>query len=167
MKRLWVILILCTFLLGCSTNSAKKPAAFYYPPHDYVLTQDGSILDSEVRETIQEPNMASVLNLYMRGPQNPRFLNPFPADCTVVSLRHYGDTLELVLSNELAQLTGIDLPLACACLAKTSMELTGAQTVKIRTHSSLLAGGKEMVFTPDTLNISSHTFGGNDSQDAS
>ncbi len=158
MKRLLVILLLAVFLFGCNANNAKKPAVFYYPPNDYIHMQDGSILDSEIREIVQEPNTASVLDLYMQGPQNVHFLNPFPSGCVVISLHHYDQTLELVISDELAQLTGIDLPLACACLAKTSMDLTSAQVIRIRTENSLLGGNKEIVFTPDTLNISSSTY---------
>lgn len=165
MKRLWVWILVLT-LIGCSASPVEKPAAFYYPPEDYIHTQDGSILDFEIRETVSAPNMASVLDLYMEGPQSTRFLNPFPEGCRVISFRDYGSSVDLVISNELAQLTGISLPLACASLAKTCMELTGAEKVSIRAESQLLGGSKEVVMTRDTLNISSNTFSENTQEES-
>lgn len=157
MKRMLTLFLLTTLLFGCSTNKIQKSAEFYYPPQDYIYLQEGNLLDFETRDTADLPNMASVLDRYMEGPQSIRFLNPFPAGCKVISLRHYDATVELVVSNELAQLTGISLPLACACLARTCMEMTGAETVRIRAQGLLLDGEKDIVMTRQTLNITSNS----------
>ena len=158
MKRLLVLLLIIPCLIGCSSTKIQKPASFYYPPVDYIYAQNGSFLDFEVRETVDCLNVGNMLELYMKGPENHRFINPFPSNCKILSLQHYGSKVELVISNEFAALNGISLPIACASLAKTCMELTGAEIITIRTKSQPLGGSKQIVLTEDTLHISSGIF---------
>lgn len=158
MKRLWSLTLLSFFFFGCTTQKLQEPVAFHYPSADYIHSLDGSLLDSELRETEGMESTQSILDLYLSGPQSAHLANPFPAGCRLTAIELLEDAVILTISDELAQLTGISLSLACASLSVTCMELTGAQTVQIRAQTQLLDGDEEIVMTKDTLHISGGNF---------
>ena len=61
------------------------------------------------------------------------------------------NTLYVTVSKELAQLSGLELTLACSCLSMTCMELTGAENIVISAENSLLDGQKSITMNKDTL----------------
>lgn len=152
MKRL-LIVFLCLLLAGCSYTNEEKPASFYYVPADYIHASSGSVLESEIRETVHLETIPEILQLYLEGPVNPRLNNPFPDGCRLISYTLNEDTATLVISKELAQLTGTDLPLACAAIAATCMELSGADNVCIRTQFASLGGKQEIFLTKETIRL--------------
>ena len=64
------------------------------------------------------------------------------------SVERQGNTVHVALSASLTMLTGTDLTLACACLARTCFSLTDAQSVTI---SSDGLGFVSMTLTRDSL----------------
>ena len=150
MKRLLVVL-LCFLLVGCSYTKEERPASFYYVPADYIHALSGSMLESEIRETVHLQTTQEILQHYLEGPENPRFHNPFPTGCRLIAYDLKEGTATVVISKELAQLSGTDLPLACAALAMTCSDLTGAEAVRIRTQFATLAGKQEVFLTRDML----------------
>lgn len=167
MKRLWSILLLFLFLLGCSSQTIQEPVNFYYPATDYIHSVDGNLFSCEQREAAELENEQAILNLYLTGPLDPRFENPFPAGSRITQLRVSDYTATIVISDEFAQLTGISLSLGCAAISMTCMELTGTETVLIRAQTQLLDGDKEIVMTRDGLHISSgELMGANENQES-
>ena len=150
MKRLLIVL-LCLLLIGCSYTKEERPASFYYVHADYIHALSGSMLVSEIRETAHLQTTQEILQHYLEGPENPKLHNPFPTGCKLISYTLNEGTATLVISKELAQLTGTDLPLACAALAATCIELTGAEGVKIRTQFATLGGKQEIFLTKETI----------------
>ena len=153
MKKL-LILILCFFLVGCGNTRAKEnTVSFYYIPADYIHTANGSMLDYEEREVTEFQSVTQILLLYLSGPVNPKFINPFPADCRLVSFSRQDDRVNIVLSDALAQLSRIQRPVACAAPAATCISLTHASSVSIRAQNASLNGKTEIVLTKDAIQL--------------
>lgn len=158
MKRLTGILLATLLLLslcGCNANRQRinKPADFYYC-HNTALptyTLSDGVIAPEQRESDGYDDLAKLLSLYLRGPQDPQLRSPFPREVTVVQLLQNGTAVEITLSAQFAGLSGYDLTLACTCLAMTVMELTQAETVQISAEESLLGGNPVISISKDQL----------------
>ena len=139
---------LCAFLLfslllpGCARKkTVQNPVRFYYRTEDVAYFDSTGVIDSEERDAGARRNdYAYLLNEYLRGPENQKLAPTFPDGSAVQDLKLEGDTATVVLNEEFAQLTGIDLSLACACLTLTVCEMTGAERVEISAGSALLDG---------------------------
>lgn len=150
MKR-FLCIILCLLLLLSMTACGHKKEEFTDPVHYYYLRvqsqdnihhgSDDSVMLPEVREGhgLLE-DTGRLLENYLAGPVSETCRSPFPAGTVLVGWEMDGTTLCVTLSDQAAELTGIDLTLACACLARTFMELTGAGAVRIRAESLELDG---------------------------
>ena len=123
----------------------------FHPQADYLYAQNGQILGFELRETAGIHDITALLDLYVKGPHSAIFNNPFPSGTLILSCQQSNDILILTVSDEFSQLSGIDLMLSCACLARTGMEITGATAVHIRADTLLLDGDDEIVITQDTF----------------
>lgn len=141
--------LLCLGLFGCRQEEdapIQVPAEFFYPRSTFSYTADETVIGSEHREAAgHEDDIAYLIDLYLRGPQSETLTQPFPIGCRVVSCTLKSDTtLTLVVNDNFAALTGMELSVACVCLAKTLSGLTGADTVIIQTQTQLLDGKKSI-----------------------
>ena len=158
MKRLFCILlvtILVTGLWGCDSNQPRlnAPVEFYYC-YDTTLatyTMSDGVVASEQRESTGYEDTAKLLDLYLQGPLDPKLRSPFPAGITVIQLALNETVAEIALSQQLADLSGYDLTLACACLAMTVMELTQAEAVQISAEDKTLWGNPFIMISKDQL----------------
>ena len=158
--------LLCLCLLasfwGCAprTEAPQVPVRFYYPRTVDTIqyTASGGAFTYEDRESAgYTDNLPYLLNLYFRGPADSTLRNPFPTATSVTELKVYGNYAFLTVSDSFAQLTGMDLTVACACLTLTVTELTGAETLCLSTnsqlldnHERLLLQAKDFLFMDDT-----------------
>ena len=150
-KLLCAVLPLLLLLCGCQSEpKLKQPVRFHYPNAQISYGTETGLIGSEQREG-SDMDTAQLLNVYLQGPSDLELTNPFPKGTSLISLSQQGTTLTLTLSNRYADLSGIDLSLANACLAKTAMELTGAREVVIRCESKPLDGDDSVRLTADTL----------------
>ena len=144
MKR-FLILLLCLSLLlpifGCSQQekAPEKPVNYYYRRASIDYKNESGVIGAEQRESLgHEGQVRYLLSEYLKGPKSSEFSQIFPADLTILSI-HYADTrAKITFSFQLAQLTGIDLTIACACITMTVIELTGAESVQIFAAGALL-----------------------------
>lgn len=161
MKRIVTLLLIFSILLPlCACTQQQEeyevPVRFYYlrrqdPEHLHHGSAD-SVLAPETREAAGHlGDLAYLLEQYLAGPESPELVSPCPAGMTVVSAKMEASNLILVLSDEFASLTGIDLTLACACLTRTCMEMSNAQAVQISTQTALLEGKHSI--TMDTQDL--------------
>ena len=146
MKR-WVtvllILSMLSCLCGCSKNSPppKEPVIFYYPAAKTVYNGTTEVLHPESREGAgYKADIAGLMNLYLKGPVSETLRSPFPVQVTVTRFASTTNTAILELSNEFAQLVGIDLTVACASIARTLFDLTQLDTVQISATDAQLDG---------------------------
>ena len=143
MKRtVCLILVLLLCLSGCSVSrSRQKDTVTFY----YVRTYSGSgtydayfdegVIGSETREASGHwQDLSYLLAMYLQGPLDPELESPFPIGCKVTQIHQEDGNLTLAISRMITVKNDMDLTLACACLAKTCLELEGVDTVQIESH---------------------------------
>ncbi|MBO4937388.1 MAG: GerMN domain-containing protein [Oscillospiraceae bacterium] len=136
-----MLLILWTIsLCACSFPQAagNDPVTFYYPWADLnaamELDPGCTAITAEERDISgRRDSLSYLLSLYFRGPLDSSLNSPFPAGTSLLNLQQEDSTLIITLSTAFAQLKGIDLTIACNCLAQTCFELSVVQEVLIQT----------------------------------
>ena len=158
MIRKSTALILCLFLLvglyGCAGQShgdpLKSPMKFYYKTSDASYGDGQGATDYELRETYgHESDYVWVLTEYLKGPISQKLTAPFQRSVSIVSAERSGSQLQLRMTQELANLSGADLTVACACITLTCLEFPGVEAVSIRAVGSKLDGKTEILFKPE------------------
>ena len=152
MKKLFIP-VLCAALVFSLAGCVQTPedGMFYYTRYDdaYQYGQENAVIAGEYREiTSHNQDLTYLLTLYFHGPTQENLCSPFPSGITLRSVERTRDTLMVELSASLTMLSGTDLTLACACLAKTCFSLTDAQAVTI---SSDGLGFVSITLTRDSL----------------
>lgn len=169
MKKTLCILLSITLLVtmfGCQIDDNNNAHTFYYPRSDYGYDAlEGkfhkSAIKGESREVISSQSLLETINVYLSGPITQDLTNPYPKQMSLETVSIVGRTLYITVSDHLSELTGIQIMIACACLGKTSMELTNTNCVVISCEKALLDGKKSITLysdqviiedlTPDTL----------------
>lgn len=157
MKRiisLLLVLSFCLFASGCQQESepVKKPVTFYYCRTEFDHGSDDSVILCETRESAGfEGNLIDLLNLYLQGPISDNLRQTFPTGTKLKEYRVEGNTAVLTVTNQLSLASGIDLTVACACLAKTVMDLTGLQDVKIQAQTVNLGNNAYIIMDQETI----------------
>ena len=161
MKRIFAILMLLLLplsLLGCSKEPEfAAPVSFYYlrapmPNGEVVHGSPDSVIFADIRESAgRETDYEYLLKLYLTGPQDERYESPFPRSTFLTEFKLENGIATLVLTDNLAKLTGIDLSLACGCLTMTVLEMTDAQLVIIQTENELLNGKDRLIYQRDSF----------------
>ena len=138
---LLLVLLLVTTLWGCEIGQSitDDPVNFYYPWSDLeaMMKQNPhcTVVGSELHEISgNRDSLAYVLSLYFLGPQDSALTSPFPKNTALLSVQEQAGRLTLTLSSNFSQLKGIDLTIACTCLAKTCLDLTDADSIYIRSE---------------------------------
>lgn len=159
MKRILCMLLLISMILclwGCQQKDSKIVLHFYYPRENYGYDeQQGRFFQQsaqeELRNDIVYQSSQKVIDEYLLGPLDPALSNPFPTGTQLVSLRVEGAVLYMTLTDQLSELTGIPLIMACACLARTAIMLTDSVQVQIRCESAMLDGGQVIIMNSETV----------------
>ena len=160
MKRfLCILLIAVLFLSGCAIGQErfKEPVTYYYlrdysdPDNRDTFFLDGA-LGTETREAAgHRDDLNYLLSIYLQGPLDGGLRSPFPSGCRPMDIRQEEQYVYLKLSPSITDLNEMDLTVACACLAKTCMELTGVETVQIEGSSIDGTVTVSRTFTRDML----------------
>ena len=143
MKRLFAVLLcICTFLslLGCSQKEEiQKPVTFYYRRANITYEGSDGVVSTEQRESAgHEKDIPYLLGEYLDGPRSSELAQTFPDGMFVVSIQYADNMAKIIFSFHLAELRGIDLTVACACITMTVIELTGVDSVQISAAGALL-----------------------------
>lgn len=164
MKRLiiftvFVALLVC--LTGCNKQEFQIPANFYYPRAEYAYHTSDGVIAPEVREVYGYHSEKQILAIYLYGPVANSLVNPFPSGTQVVDVVKADNSVCITLSDQFAKLTGAQLMLASASLAKTAMELTGVSFVRLQCSSQPLDGEQFILIDKATIlyldDIATHT----------
>jgi len=156
MKRLIsAVLFLCCLvtLAGCNTDSnIQAPASFYYCTDQITYNDSHGVIAPEIRESAgYENDMVALLNLYTAGPVSDELRNPFPENLSIESLMQEENTVVIVVSSEYSQLSGLELTLANACLARTVLDYSQSDSVRITCPYALLDGYQSVTITNDSI----------------
>ncbi len=157
MKRWTSLLLIFAFLLaasGCSRNAAPPttPVTFYYPAVETVYDGKTAVIHPEIRDGAgYEADTEGLLALYLQGPASETLRSPFPSQVTLIRYSTTSNTANVVLSSEFAQLSGIDLTLACTCIANTLFDLTQLERLQIFATNSQLDGQTSIILARDDI----------------
>ena len=143
MKRAIALLLLMLMLSGCAISGSKikDPVTFHYlhvqsDEQAYDAYFADGIMGTETREAAGRQNdLNYLLTVYFRGPLDPELVSPFPMGCRILELQQKDGLLTLQLNPILAEMSDMEITVACACLAKTCMNLTDADTVQIESRN--------------------------------
>ncbi len=158
-KLLSLLLILATLLAiaGCQkppqAEDPDQPVRFYYcRTGELPFGSADSVITHEVRSGVGLlPDSQLLLSEYLKGPESEDLASPFPYGLQLLSLREKNGIIYVTLSDDFAALSGLDLTLACVCLAKTAGELQEAKYVIIKAKTLPLAGNKQILISLDNL----------------
>lgn len=157
MKRwlpLFLILALCFAIVGCAEKAPQiqAPVTFYYRQNELSFGDASSVVASEERESLgHEGDVIYLLNQYLQGPVSENLDRTFPSGTKLISFSMEQEKAFMLVSRHLSGLSGIDLTIACACITRTTMELTGAKTVEIRADGSLLNDMESIIMDESCL----------------
>ena len=135
MRKIIALMLAAALLIGLTgCLETTDTVTFYYARHEdsYLYGLDNGVIAGESREvTGHRGDLKYLLTLYLHGPTMEYLHSPFPSGLVLRSVEQNGSNLHVELSASLTMLTGTDLTLACACLARTCFSLTDAETVTI------------------------------------
>lgn len=153
MKKIFRIIlpaILVLTLLGCNNkqDDIAVPVEVYYRNTAEIYNDEESVITSEIWDFEgYENNLEGFLNLYLQGPATEECISPFSTSVQVVDLQSTKDRLCITMNDSYEELTGLDLTIASACIAKTIMGLTGCDAVEI----TCLNTGSSVIIDQETL----------------
>ncbi len=157
MKRylyLSIVLIVAVSMVACNPNqdTIQAPVNFYYCNESMTFNSNDAVLLPEVREcAAYSGNVTDILEVYLKGPISPGYRSPFPQGTAIVSIDNADNTICVQLTKEFSTLKGLQLTLACASLAKTTIELTECEFVEISAADATLDGKTAVILSQDSL----------------
>ena len=132
MKRLLIVLsvfLLLVSFTGCIEQKSENQVTLYYRTQKIDHGNKEGVIAPELRYFADRKNLTDVLTEYFSGPVSETLASPFPFDLSVRNLTIDSSQVNLVLSDHIAALTGIDLTVTCVCIQKTISAYTGINTV--------------------------------------
>ena len=159
MKKLISLLLIFSLLLmpGCASDPPEQTEEypFYYRRSDPGYLDDDSVVGAEIRSVTFDPeDMSSLFAAYFEGPETRNLESPFPRGTGVISWSLSDDTLMLNLSEPFAALTGIELSIACGCIARTFLGIVNVRTVTLQVMHNTLDGRNFLELSRNNLHFS-------------
>lgn len=164
MKRFVIVMILLALVIGMSGCMQKNedfvnPVSFYYCNDISSKDDFEHVFVPELREGAGYwDNKPALLSLYLTGPENEDLVTPFPAGLSIISVQHDNGQVRVVLSDQFADLTGLDLSIACTCLGMTVLELYGCDCVEISAEHKPLGEQKSIIITADMVVLADNDY---------
>ena len=175
MKQFLSVLLAGIILLSLCACTPKQetfisPLNLYFlkiQPVDHIHhgSVDSVIGPLQIEGNMIRKNPTLVLEAYFSTPDTESFRSPFPDHTQLIKWEENGTMLCITLSDELAQMTGIELSLACACLTRTCLELWQYDAVQIRAETQLLDGRPSITMNAENLLLIDDTFDDPESMD--
>ena len=158
MKKAIIITLFFAFTLtlsACSFSTTEPDSLTFY----YIKSKDNFDGISDIivpfypNTSITNDSYAELLGLYFNGPTNYSCYSPFPAGTTLEELNVTRSKAKLTLSPHFATISDVELTIACACLTKTVIGITGVNSVQILVNGAQLCGEDSLTF-----NLNSFTY---------
>ena len=155
MKRIFCLILsalLIFSLCAChQEEKIQKPVNFYYRTAEVTYGSSDGLIAVEVAESEGYTEVISLLNDYLKGPEDDSYQQTFPDGTWLLDAYIAGGTVYLEMNGSFAMLTGVDLSIGCACLAMTALELVDATAVCIYSVNATLDGAATITLTMDDL----------------
>lgn len=148
-----ILLSILVTLWGCGMHEQETHSGslrFYYLQNETAYNSSNSVVSYE---TIQADKSTPVelIAQYLLGPTKEELTSPFPEDLKLISITQEENNVAVVLSGELSDLSGIELTLACSCLARTLQSIFPADSYEISTAEGKLNGKSSILITSETF----------------
>ena len=92
------------------------------------------------------------LTILLFGPLDTnRLVSPFPSGLEITEFIYEEKNLHITLSTHITTLSKAQQTLACACIARTAMELTGVTAVYFQTDSANYARMDPIIINKDSV----------------
>lgn len=156
MRRiLCFLLIICCFvsIVGCTPKQEQPEnsvAVYYRKDKPTYGTIDGVIAPTYMQAPTREAEYASLLNQYLETAPDEGFAQTFPKGTSLLRFRLEGLTVKVVLSDAIAEYSGMDLAIALTCLTHTVISVTGCQEVIISASTKQLDGQNFVTLNRDS-----------------
>ena len=158
MKRILAILLCLAAAAGLCACAAKpqeapvSPVNFYYRRAELSYEGSDGVILSEQREgSGHESDLNWLLAQYFSGPASEELTLPFRRGLRPVAWTQENGVFSLTVSQELGELSAIDLTVACACIAQTLFALTDCQAVTLRAEGVQLEGSDALSISREQL----------------
>ena len=154
MKRMLSFFLVCAVLLTVTACTGKGgadgQAAFYYKRAQLSYGEADGVVTPEYRTVDRNGDMMALLNAYVDGPKVTELSNVFPLGCDVLWFSLEGEIATVHFNKAFDQVQGIAQTIACVCMSRTVMELTGAKRVRISAESISFGGNEYLEFNGDS-----------------
>lgn len=154
MKKILPLILAALLLFSAcapATSEINQPVAFHYLRQTFDYDTPDGVIAAEIRESADCADENEILQRYFRGPEDPTLLPPFPTATELVTLQMQDSTVIITLTDNFSTLTGMDLTLACACITKTVIGITGTQQVTIQAQTQPIGGQTAITMTLEYL----------------
>lgn len=137
MKKLYgILIVLCilslTVACGELKHSNQAYVSFYYIKQSISYNEANDVICAENRSQKDIGNdLQDIITKYLSGPQSSSLTALFSPDVKLLEAEQSENGITVTLSKECADMNELDYVLACSCLAKTLLPLTGAESVHI------------------------------------
>lgn len=155
-KRICLLLCICLLfpLIGCagSTEESENQFSFYYRRENVSFGTENGVIAPEIRElTAEKADLNAILDVYFGGPLDSAFQSPFPRESRLLDYSCSEEEITLTMNDAFSALSGVELTIACSCIAKTLLELTGTSRITIQAEDALLDGAQTITLTDGDL----------------
>lgn len=145
---LLIMISLCLSACGNKVTTYHNTVTYYYRTVDVQYGEMDGVVVAESRETdIAPDDYEQLVSAYLNGPRESNHISPYPAGIYLVRLIMGADRVYITLSSHMGMLSGSDLMIACACLTKTVLGITGVHSMEISSEKTLLNDQSYLVFT--------------------
>ena len=152
MKRCFMLLLcLCIIFsfCGCSFAGTHPSVIFYYRTSE--VAHSSGLIGHETAQDYVSMTADSIGKYYFDGPQSELLRSPFPKGTSFLSAEREGDTLYVIVSSQLSELTGVNLSLALSCISMTFSQLDGIDAVSVSAENALLGGQESILIRDDNI----------------
>ena len=154
-KLLCSALIFCCLfgICACADDNAvpEDSVTVYFKREKPVFgTADGIIGTTYLEAEGHMQDHTYLLNKYFRTVPDAGFVSAFPKGLAIISFKQEGLTAKVVLTDCIADLSGMELTIALVCITQTVMSLTGCQEVIISAYSRQLDGQNFITLNRDS-----------------
>lgn len=152
-KRIAAFFCAAALLFGTACQKEKMPellhpVQFFYKTAETTFEGEYGVIAPEQREANgHEEDLQWLLEAYFAGPQGDTLVAPFRSETTLTDCSLEDGVLSVTVSSHLAELGGVDLTVACACIAMTCLEFADVDSVQISAENTLLEGRSAIVIT--------------------